>query len=128
MLRDDIGVHSATVIASVQKIMDVQPDGNRSQCVRTSNVHDATGGHLLATDDCFGRSNSLVPVFVCPVFHAGEASVETVHEVIGAAHVVMLKIDVIECLTALEEHMRVKFQTGGSPSTRFWRARWPIPT
>lgn len=76
----------------------------------SSDIQDATGGYLLATDDFFGRSDRLIPVGGCLFFHFGEASVESVQEVIGTAPVVVLKVDIIGFLTAFKEHMSMKFQ------------------
>ena len=97
--------------------MDVQPEGDGAKGIFASYVQDATGGHLLATDDFFGRSDSLIPGGGCPFFQFGEASVEIIQEVIGAA-ITTARTPVTTTVPALKpEHISLASSTPVMNST-----------
>ena len=92
--------------------MDVQTKRDGADRIFATDVQDTTGGHLLTTDNLSGRSDCSLPGGGRFFFHAWEETVEIVFEVVGFAHGVALKVDVIGGLTALKKHMRMKFQRG----------------
>ena len=61
LLRDDVGVHAATVIMGAKKVVDVECDSDGTEGIITANAEYETGWYLLATDNLSGRSDCILP-------------------------------------------------------------------
>lgn len=85
--------------------MDIQSDSDGAEGIFAADVQDAAGGHLFVTDNPSCRSDDVFPEGGGLLLHARYDAVDTVFDVSGLAPDVLLKVDVIGCLTALEEYM-----------------------
>ena len=111
LLGDKVGVHATAVVMSAQEIVDVEPDGDWAEGIFATDVQDAAGGHLTAARDLTCRSDSVFPEGGSLLLQAWYDAVHSVFDVTTLAPDVLLKVDVIGCLTALEKYMGMEPQT-----------------
>ena len=115
LLGDEVGVHSAAVIAGSEEVVDIEAEGDGADCVLCSEVDDGSRWHVLMHDDVLHAIDGLLAVGCCLFYVALIVVVGSCLDGIGNLYE-LDKVCVVGCLFAFDEKMCVELEAfGGLP-------------